>query len=93
MSKFIEFNDGEENFYLTEEEVVAGLEKANLSLGSHLLDLGVLRATQKACDDLEAKINAVWSLIDTNMHSHYVPSMCIAEALGGTLVNGKWKKP
>lgn len=100
MSNLIEFSDGEEQFYLTEEEVLEGLKKAKLSLGSHLLDLSELRVSWSENNRLVAEnaalrsqIDAVWALItNPNIHSWLIPTMLVAEELGGKLVKGMWER-
>jgi hypothetical protein len=92
MSDLIELTDGDETFYFTHEEILAGLKKAKLSLGSHLLDLRVLRAYQRENDELHAKIDAVWKYIEDNNDSVYYTHIDgVAKALGAKrVVDGKW---
>lgn len=100
MNKLIEFSDGDDHFYLYEEEVIEGLQKAKLSLGSHLMDLSELRVVQAANEELvqqnielRSQIDAVWALItNPNIHSWLIPTMLVAEALGGKLVKGMWER-
>src|SRR5690348_16614109 len=84
--KLIEVSDGEDTYYLFVSEIMKGLAKAGVSLGSHASDLKCLRVTQEELKKIQLKLKETQLLLgvcqaEQNLSDFYKEELEGQEAL------------